>query len=65
MAHTVTRPGARTTLRHPNRHAKIREQTFNWLAARLTYITPVEMRAAELMFGPATPVADRMREAVR
>ena len=61
MAHTV----ARATLRHPNRNAKAREQTFGWLAAQFTHITPAEMRAAERMFGPATPVADRMRETVR
>ena len=64
MAHTVARPGARTTLRHPNRR-RARGETFDWLAAQFTHITPAEMRAAERMFGPATPVADRMREAVR
>ena len=57
MAHTV----ARATLRHPNRNAKAREKAFDWLAAQFTHITPAEMRAAELMFGPATPVGDRMR----
>ena len=56
MAHTVTR----ATLRHPNRHAKIREQTFDWLAVQFTHITPAEMRAAERAVTGSSPVADRM-----
>lgn len=57
---TVTRLPAPTRQRHPNRHPRTREEAWGWLAAQFTHITPEEMRAAELTFGPATPVADRM-----
>ena len=57
--HTVARPGARTTLRHPNRR-RARGETFDWLAAQFTHITPAEMRAAERAVTGSSPVADRM-----
>ena len=62
----IVTPAPRNShVRHPNRHPQTREQAYDWLAAQFTHITPAEMRAAELAFGPATPVADRMRETVR
>jgi len=43
--------------------AQAREQDYDWLAARFTDYgwRPETMREAELVFSPATPVADAMR----
>lgn len=62
MGATVARLTDRTTLRHPNRRPETAAECYDWLAARFTDYnwTPAEMRAAELTFLPASPVADRM-----
>lgn len=55
---TVTPAPRNSRVRHP----QTREQAYGWLAARFTDYgwRPEEMRLAESMFLPATPVADAM-----